>query len=154
MSASANVVILMGNLTRDPELRYTPQGRAVTTLNLAVNRVYKDKDTGKQVKNTDYIPISVWGTQAENCEKYLSKGRGVYVEGRLALNKWEDANGEPRSKLEIIARNVQFLSAGASAAKNERADKAAAVTDMDTSIPAEDEIVGANPDLDDEEIPF
>ena len=74
MAGNANLVVLMGNLTRNPELRYTPNGKAVTTLNLAVNRVYRDRNTGEQVKNTDFIPISVWGKQAENCENYLAKG--------------------------------------------------------------------------------
>ncbi len=118
MAGNANMVVLMGNLTRSPELRYTPQGRPVTTLNIAVNRIYKDRDTGESVKNTDFIPVSVWGVQAENCEKYLTKGRGVYVEGRILMNKWEDANGETRSKLEVVARNVQFLSSGGGESRN------------------------------------
>ncbi len=107
--ANANLVVIMGNLTRKPELRSTPGGRSVTTLSVAVNRIYKDRNTGEQVKNTDFIDVSVWGRNAENCEEYLSKGSGVYVEGRLNLRQWESQNGEPRSKLEVVARNVQFL---------------------------------------------
>ena len=149
MSSSANLVVLMGNLTRSPELRYTPQGRAVTTLNLAVNRVYRDRDTGEQVKNTDFIPVSVWGKQAENCEKYLSKGRGVYVEGRLSLNRWEDSNGESRSRLEVIARNVQFLSGGGGETKE------VVVNDQDAAESYEPgESSKKVEDINDEEVPF
>ncbi len=114
MSSSANIVVVMGNLTRNPELRYTPGGRPVTTLNLAVNRRYKDRDSGEWVENTDFIPVTVWGNQAENCEKYLSKGRGVYVEGRLNQSRWENQEGESRSRLDVVARNVQFLPGGGS----------------------------------------
>lgn len=112
--ANANLVVIMGNLTRKPELRSTPGGRSVTTLGIAVNRVYRDKNTGDKVENTDFIDVSVWGRQAENCEKYLSKGSGVYVEGRLNLRRWESSNGDPRSKLEVVARNVQFLPSSSS----------------------------------------
>ncbi|MDA3793267.1 MAG: single-stranded DNA-binding protein [Elusimicrobia bacterium] len=116
--ANANLVVIMGNLTRKPELRSTQGGRSVTTLSVAVNRVYKDKNTGEKVENTDFIDVSVWGRQAETCEKYLSKGSGVYVEGRLNLRRWESQNGDPRSKLEVVARNVQFLSYGGSNKSN------------------------------------
>ena len=109
MSASANLVVLMGNLTRDPEERFTPGGKAVTTLPIAVNRYYTDKDTGKRVNAVDFIDVSVWGRMAENCVKYLSKGRPVYIEGRLSVRRWETPNGEARSKMEVVARNVQFL---------------------------------------------
>ena len=109
--ASANLVVLVGNLTRNPELRHTPVGQAVTTLNVAVNRRYKDRDTGEWVEKVDFIPVSVWGAQAENCDKYLSKGRPVYIEGRLSQRNWESPSGEQRSKLEVIARKVQFLAA-------------------------------------------
>jgi single-strand DNA-binding protein len=151
MAGSANLVILIGNLTRKPELRYTPQGRAVTTLNVAVNRVYKDRDTGQQVKNTDFIAVAVWGSQAENCEKYLDKGRSVYIEGRLSLNKWEDANGESRSRLEVVARNVQFLSsagAGTGAVSSPVSGKEEA--SFDENI---DEVSATDEEID-EEIPF
>jgi len=148
MAGNANLVVLMGNLTRNPELRYTPNGRAVTTLNLAVNRVYRDRNTGEQVKNTDFIPVSVWGKQAENCEKYLSKGRAVYVEGRLNLNKWEDSSGESRSRLEVVANNVQFLSSPSS-----RPDTGAAAGSDNDEVPDFDED-SSDVEAADEEIPF
>jgi single-strand DNA-binding protein len=151
MAGNANLVILMGNLTRDPELRYIAQGRAVTTLGIAVNRVYKDRDTGQQVKNTDFISVSVWGKQAENCEKYLSKGRAVYVEGRLKMNKWEDANGESRSKLEVVANNVQFLSGPSAGSKQD--DNARSKPEENDDVPDFVDAKGSS-STEDEEIPF
>jgi single-strand DNA-binding protein len=149
MAGNANLVVLIGNLTRDPDLRYTPQGRAVATLSLAINSNYKDRNTGEMIKNTDYIPVSVWGNQAENCDKYLSKGRSVYIEGRLSLNQWEDSSGEKRSRLEVVARNVQFLSsAGAGTAKPAAAPEKAQASNV------EKDFVDNTSDINDEEIPF
>lgn len=105
--ASLNKVFLMGNLTRDPELRYTPNGSAVASFGLAVNRKYKQ---GEVVKDeTCFVDITVWGKQAENCAEYLSKGRGVLIEGRLSYRSWETDEGQKRSKLDVVANNVQFL---------------------------------------------
>ncbi|MBN2407319.1 MAG: single-stranded DNA-binding protein [Elusimicrobia bacterium] len=157
MASNANLVVLMGNLTRNPELRYTPKGRAVTTLNLAINRRYKDRETGEFVQQTDYVPVSVWGSLAENCDKYLAKGRGVYIEGRLSLKKWEDASGESRSRLEVVARNVQFLGSASSAGKGAPAKASAEA--YDDNVDTDEELAGsgvseAGSDDDDEEIPF
>lgn len=105
--ASLNKVFLMGNLTRDPELRYTPNGSAVASFGLAVNRKYKQGDAVKD--ETCFVDITVWGKQAENCAEYLSKGRGVLIEGRLSYRSWETDEGQKRSKLDIVANNVQFL---------------------------------------------
>ncbi|MEK6545348.1 MAG: single-stranded DNA-binding protein [Nitrospinota bacterium] len=108
--ASLNKVFLMGNLTRDPELRYTPSGSAVASFGLAVNRKYKQ---GEEIKDeTCFIDITVWGKQAENCAEYLSKGRGILVEGRLSYRTWETEEGQKRSKIEVVANNVQFLPRG------------------------------------------
>ena len=105
--ASLNKVFLMGNLTRDPELRYTPNGSAVASFGLAVNRKYKQGDELKD--ETCFVDITVWGKQAENCAEYLSKGRGVLIEGRLSYRSWETDEGQKRSKLDVVANNVQFL---------------------------------------------
>ncbi len=112
--ASYNRVILMGNLTRDPEVRFVPSGRPVADLGLAVNEKYKNSE-GDFVERTDYFDITVWGPQGENCGKYLKKGRPVLVEGRLRLDTWENDKGEKRSKVKVIADRVQFLGSGRAA---------------------------------------
>jgi len=104
--ANYNKVILMGNLTRDPELRYTPNGTAVSTLSLAVNRRPKP-DT--QEKEVDFFDIVVFGKQAENCSEYLRKGSPILVDGRLQQRRWETDEGQKRSKVEVVAFSVQFL---------------------------------------------
>lgn len=102
-----NKVILIGNLTKDPELRYTPQGTPVTSFRLAVNTKYKQSDEMKQ--DTLFIDNIVFGKQAENVSKYLNKGSAVLVEGRLQERRWE-SNGQQKSKFEVIVQNVRFLS--------------------------------------------
>lgn len=102
-----NKVILIGNLTKDPELRYTPQGTPVASFRLAVNYRYKQSDDMKQ--ETTFIDIVVFGRQAESCSKYLNKGSSVLVEGRLQERRWE-SEGQQRSKFEIVAQSVRFLS--------------------------------------------
>lgn len=110
--ASVNKVILMGNLTRDPELRYTPKGTAVADLGIAVNRRVSDGN-GNWSDETTFVDVTVWGNTAENVQKYLAKGRGVFVEGRLQLDSWEDKqSGQKRSKLKVVGENVQFLPDG------------------------------------------
>lgn len=101
-----NKAILVGNLTRDPELRYTPSGAAVATLGLAVNQKYKSGNEWKE--ETLFIDVVVWGKQAESCNQYLSKGRQVLVEGRLQERRWE-SDGQKRNKTEIVANAVKFL---------------------------------------------
>jgi single-strand DNA-binding protein len=105
--ASFNKVILMGNLTRDPELRYTPGGSPVCSFGLAVNRRYRQNDEWKD--EVCFLDITVWGKQAESCSEYLSKGRGIMLEGRLQQRSWEGEDGKRRTKLEVVANNVQFL---------------------------------------------
>ncbi len=102
-----NKVILIGNLTKDPELRYTPQGTAVSTIRIAVNSKYKQSDETKS--ETLFIDVVVFGKQAESCSQYLSKGRSVLVEGRLQERRWE-SDGQQRNKMEVIASTVRFLS--------------------------------------------
>lgn len=106
--AGVNKVFLLGNLTRDPELRYTANGSAVTGFGIAVNRKYKQDNVWKE--ETCFIEITVWGKQAENCAEYLHKGRTVFIEGRLNFRSWETEQGQKRSKLDVVAINVQFLS--------------------------------------------
>jgi len=108
MAASLNKVILIGNLTADPELRYTPSGTARTRFSIAVNRQYKDS-SGQLQEETTFVPIVTWGSQAENCANYLSKGRSVAVEGRLRIDSFENAEGERRKVVEVVAQSVQFL---------------------------------------------
>src|SRR4051812_47018306 len=108
--ASLNKVFLIGNLTRDPELRVTPKGTAICQFGLAVNRQFKD-ESGATRDETTFIDIEAWGKQGELVSKYLTKGSPAMVEGRLKLDQWEDKqSGQKRSKLKVVLDNVQFLS--------------------------------------------
>lgn len=105
--ASFNKVILMGNLTKDPEIRYNPNGTAVANLSMALNRKYKQGDEFKE--EVSFFDIVVFGKQAEHCSQYLNKGSGVLVEGRLQQRRWETDDGQKRSKVEVVAQFVQFM---------------------------------------------
>src|SRR5215208_998641 len=109
MAASINRVVLVGNLTRDPELRNTPSGMAVCSLRLAVNTRRKDQASGQWVDKPNYFDITVWGQQGENVAQYLSKGRPVAVDGRLEWREYTDKDGNNRQAVEIVADSVQFL---------------------------------------------
>lgn len=110
--ANLNKVMLIGNLTRDPELRYTPKGTAVADIALAINRVWNNEQGQKQ-EETTFVDITLWGRQAELAQQYLTKGRGVYVEGRLQMDTWDDKQtGQKRSKLKVVAESLQFLPDG------------------------------------------
>ena len=104
--ASFNKVMLMGNLTRDPELRFTANGSAVASFGLAVNRKFKHGDEWKD--DVCFVDITVWGKQGENCAEYLSKGRPAFIEGYLKFSTWE-SEGQKKNKLEVVANTVQFL---------------------------------------------
>lgn len=106
---TVNVVILMGNLTRDPELRRTQGGQTVSDLGLAVNERYKNQ-AGEEVKKTCFVDVTVWGKQAESCAKFLRKGSPALVEGKLQYDQWESPEGGKRSKLRVVAERVRFLS--------------------------------------------
>ncbi len=108
MAASFNKVLLLGNLTRDPELRYIPSGQAVTTFTVAVNRSYAAA-TGEKKEEVSFLRIVVWGRHAEVCNEYLKKGSSVFVEGRLQSRSWEAQDGTKRSTVEVVAQTVQFL---------------------------------------------
>lgn len=113
MAASLNQVVLIGNLTDDPELQYTQSGVARTTFTIAVNRQYRDQNDELQ-EETTFVPITAWRNQAENCATYLSKGRPVAVTGRLRITNYEDDDGNRRKWTNVVARNVQFLGSGRS----------------------------------------
>jgi single-strand DNA-binding protein len=108
VAASINRVILVGNLTRDPELRHTPSGMAVCSLRLAVNSRRKD-ESGQWVDKPNYFSVTVWGNQGENCAQYLAKGRPVAIDGRLEWREWESQDGGKREAVEVVADSVQFL---------------------------------------------
>ncbi|MSR64818.1 MAG: single-stranded DNA-binding protein [Verrucomicrobiae bacterium] len=109
--ANLNKVLLIGNLTRDPEVRYTPKGTAVAQIGLAVNRVWND-DQGQQKEEVTFIDVEAWGRTAETAGKYLTKGRPVFIEGRLKLDSWEDKETkQKRSKMKVVAEMIQFLGA-------------------------------------------
>ncbi|MEA3239205.1 MAG: single-stranded DNA-binding protein [Candidatus Bipolaricaulota bacterium] len=136
MSASLNKVIMIGNLTADPELQYTSGGTARTKFAIAINRQYKDK-SGQLQEDVTFVPIVAWGSQAENCANYLSKGRSVAIEGRLRISSFETQDGEKKKMVEVVARNVQFLGS-------------ARTSDGAGTIPAKDE----PPTSGNEEVPF
>ena len=108
MAANINRVVLVGNLTRDPELKHTPGGTAVTSLRIAVNGRKKD-ETGQWVDKPNYFSVSVFGNQAENCAQYLAKGRPVAIDGRLEWREWQQQDGTKREAVEVVADSVQFL---------------------------------------------
>ena len=120
-----NRVVLMGNLTRDPEVRQTSAGTTVADLGLATNEVYRDRG-GEKVEKTCFVDVVAWGRQAEVCAQYLSKGRPVLVEGRLQLDQWQTQEGQKRSRLRVRADSVRFLGRPAvekgAVAKTEQAD--------------------------------
>lgn len=112
--ASLNRVFLIGNLTRDPEIRHTPKGTAVGDLAMAINMSYRTAE-GAEKEEVCYVDIVVWGRQAEICKDYLSKGSPIFVEGRLQLDQWESNQGEKRSRLRVRAERIQFLGRGSGA---------------------------------------
>ncbi|MCA9095293.1 MAG: single-stranded DNA-binding protein [Planctomycetaceae bacterium] len=108
--ASFNKVILMGNLTRDPQVRYTPRGSAVAEIGLAVNRTWFDKQTNSRREEVTFIDVTLWGRDAEVAGEYLSKGRPVLIEGRLQLDSWDDKEtGQKRSKLRVVGESMTML---------------------------------------------
>ncbi|MGC4000565.1 MAG: single-stranded DNA-binding protein [Anaeromyxobacter sp.] len=105
-----NRVILIGNLGKDPEVRYTSGGQAVANLRIATSRSWTDKQSGQRKEETEWHDVEVWGKQAEQCGEYLAKGRQVYVEGRLKTDKWQDKqSGQERYKVKVVAESVRFL---------------------------------------------
>lgn len=115
--ASLNSVVLIGNLTREPELKFIPSGSAVCTMNLAINRQYVSN--GEKKEEVLFVKVNAWGKVAENCGKYLIKGSQVAVEGRLQMHQWEDKDGQKRSRIDVLATNVQFMSKPKDSGKKE-----------------------------------
>lgn len=139
---SFNKIILVGNLGRDPELRYTPQGTPVCSFTLATNEKRKDK-SGETQDVTTWFRVTLWGRQAETASQYLTKGRPVYIEGRLRLEEWTDRDGKARSTLEVHASEMQFIGGTRADETNAGSSKAAPVD----RGPSE-------PELSDDDIPF
>ena len=148
-----NRVVLTGNLTRDPELRSTPSGTPVCSLRLACNGRRKNNETNQWEDQPNYFDITVWGAQGENCHRYLSKGRGVAIDGRLQWREFTDKDGNKRQAVDIVAENVQFLG-GRDDAGNGNGFSSSARAESDVPIDTGDferTPVGAGAD---EDIPF
>lgn len=151
---SVNTVILGGNLTRDPEVRYTPQGTAVARLGLAVNQVYRTKD-GEKKEDVCFVDVEVWARQAETCNEYLKKGRAVLVEGTLKLDTWTDReSGQKRSKHKVRARRVHFLSSPGGEDRRDSSEAAPAPAPYEVDFPPEPSSFSPNSDEGDELPPF
>ena len=140
---SFNKVIIVGNLGRDPELRYTAQGTPVCTFSVATNEKRKDKN-GEMQDNTTWFRITLWNRQAETASQYLQKGRQVYIEGRLRVEEYVDRDGKPRHSLEVSATDMQFIGTRGEEMPVERAASASAAHGPTDS----------QPDLSDDDIPF
>ena len=133
--ANLNKVFLIGNLTRDPELRYTPGGTAVANLGIAVNRRFKDS-SGELKEEVCFLTVTVWDKQAEACCQYLKKGRPVFVEGVLQSRFWETSDGQKRSAIDVRAERVQFLGSYTGNAKEKEKELAEAKTTDEESQPS------------------
>ncbi|HEY2123185.1 MAG TPA: single-stranded DNA-binding protein [Chthoniobacterales bacterium] len=155
--ANLNRVLLIGNLTRDPDLRYTPKGTAVTEIGLAVSRIYSGED-GERKEETTFVDVTLWARLAEIAGQYLKKGRPVFIEGRLQLDTWDDKQtGQKRSKLRVVAENIQLLGSrqeGEPPASSSSASAPPRRTSGTAAPPARSE--PRDPDLDAEpdDIPF
>ena len=143
--ASLNKVMLIGNLGKDPEVRFTASGQAVTSFSLATGEKFKDKTSGEWVERTEWHNITLWGKLAELAGEYLSKGKTVYIEGRLQTRKWQDKSGNDRYTTEIVGDKMEFLSA-----KGERSGGEASSSAPKTSGASNYE----EPPFQDDDIPF
>jgi single-strand DNA-binding protein len=140
---SFNKVILVGNLGRDPELRYTPQGTPVCSFSMATNERRKDK-AGEMQDQTTWFRVTLWGRQAETASQYLTKGRPVYIEGRLRVEEWTDRDGKARHTLEVHGTDMQFIGGGRG--EEPPMERAAAAGGTTTAT--------EQPDIADDDIPF
>jgi single-strand DNA-binding protein len=134
--ANLNKVFLIGNLTRDPELRYIPSGTAVADFGLAINRNWTGPD-GKKHEEATFVDVTLWARQAELAGEYLSKGKLVFIEGRLQLDQWQDKEGQKRSKLRVVGERMQFLDRSG---KGSETGKAPPPEDFDEPAPPHGEI--------------
>ena len=144
MAGSVNKVILIGHLGADPEMRVMPSGTPIANLRVATTEVWNDRTTGQRQEKTEWHNIVVWGKQAETAGQYLTKGRQVYIEGRIRTRQWQDQQGQKRFSTEIVALNMQMLGA-----RGERGPEEAAAT-----VPADDSIPGDFGGGPDDDIPF
>ncbi len=157
--ANLNKVMLIGNLTRDPELRHTPKGTSVTELGLAINRVWYDDNKQKQ-EETTFVDVTFWGRQAETIQQYLSKGRPILVEGRLQLDTWDDKeSGKKRSKLRVIGESFQFIDSkpgagGGGGDYSERPQQSSAAPQQRSGPPQGASAAPADDYQEDDDIPF
>jgi len=152
--ANFNKVMLMGNLTRDPEVRYTPKGTAVAEIGLAVNRIYSGENNEKR-EETTFVDVTLWGRTAEVAGEYLKKGRPVFIEGRLQLDSWEDKqSGQKRSKLRVVAEGMQLIGSRGGGGGSGEGDETASSSRSSGSrtVPPPKNAPPAAPD--DDEIPF
>ncbi|MBE7445382.1 MAG: single-stranded DNA-binding protein [Planctomycetia bacterium] len=145
--ASLNKVFLMGNLTRDPELRYTPAGLAVASFGIAINRAWTAK-TGEQKEEVCFVDINIFGRRAEVVGEYFSKGNPIFIEGRLQFNQWETKDGQKRSTLRVVADNFQFIGGTAKRSGDGVGESSKAGTQPE-GMPED-----VNLDINNEEIPF
>jgi single-strand DNA-binding protein len=144
--ANLNRVIIMGNLTRDPELRYTPKGTAVGEIGIAINRVWNNEQ-GQRQEETTFVDVTLWGRQAELAQQHLGKGSCVFIEGRLQLETWDDkATGQKRSKLKVVGENLQFMPDGKQRERSAPADSAPRREAAPAASPADSD--------EEEDIPF
>ena len=151
--ANFNKVMLMGNLTRDPEVRYTPKGTAVAEIGLAVNRIYSGENNEKR-EETTFVDVTLWGRTAEVAGEYLKKGRPVFIEGRLQLDSWEDKqSGQKRSKLRVVAEGMQLIGSrgGSGSSEGDEAASSSRTSGSRTTPPPKNAPPAAP---DDDEIPF
>jgi len=136
--ASFNRVVLMGNLTRDPEVRYTTGGTAVTDVSLAINRYRTDKNTNERIEETTFVEVTLWGRTAEIAGEYLGKGRPVLIEGRLQQDQWEDKEtGQKRSKLKVVGESMQLLGGREGGGSGAPRQQAAPASQSAQAAPAE-----------------
>jgi single-strand DNA-binding protein len=152
-----NKIILVGNLTRDVELRYSPAGTAIAKFGIATNRTYKDTVTGENKKEVMFIDVTVFGRSAEIANQYLRKGSKVLIEGRLVLDQWVDSTGQKRSKHSVVAEKVQFMETKAEAQRNREYENSYETPQPQAQAPKQqpkqnNEIPSI--DIDEDEIPF
>lgn len=153
-STNINRVIVTGNLTRDPELRALPSGTSVCSLRVACNTRRKDGSTGEWLDKPNYLSVTVWGAQGENCARFLSKGRPVAIDGRLEWREWQAQDGSKREALDIVADSVQFLGGRDDAAGGDNGYAAQSDVPADTSDFTPQPVGGSASNPSDDDIPF
>ena len=150
---SFNKISLVGNLGRDPELRYTPQGTPVCSFSLATNERRKDKNTGENNDLTTWFRVTLWGRQAEVASQYLTRGKSVYIEGRLRVEEYTDRDGKPRHTLEVNATDMQFIG-GVRGEEGGTQQARTAAAQSGSGEPAPSESAPEPTDLSDDDVPF